>query len=154
MANGIPLGLVLGASPAFNTTKKIVLPRAGDGSAAGEPAISTANAPFVTPAYEAPEQLDGKLVAEVKAVFVERVSHAGGIMTPGPEERVYTGDRGALLGAPRSFDRSQQFFLPVRAGLKTAHSRIPALSYGVRYAIGKVILGFGGSLMVRLIGPG
>jgi putative transport protein len=37
--------------------------------------------------------------------------------------------------------------------LESAHSRIPALSYGVGYALGNVVLAIGGTLIVMLIGP-
>jgi putative transport protein len=40
------------------------------------------------------------------------------------------------------------------AVLEAANSRVPALSYGITYALGNVILALGGSLIVKVIGAG
>ena len=38
--------------------------------------------------------------------------------------------------------------------LEAAESRVPALSYGVGYALGNVLLALGASVIVRILGPG
>ena len=37
--------------------------------------------------------------------------------------------------------------------IEASRSRVPALSYGVGYSLGNVMLALGGSLMVSIIGP-
>lgn len=58
---------------------------------------------------------------------------------------------GVILGACAGAGTSAAALAAV---LEAARSRVPALSYGIGYALGNVLLAFLGSLIVRMIGPG
>ena len=58
---------------------------------------------------------------------------------------------GVILGACAGAGTSAP---ALGAVLEAAQSRVPALSYGITYALGNIILALGGSLIVKVIGAG
>lgn len=84
----------------------------------------------------------------VSAAIVVTVTHVVGILVGRHLLHMHPG---VILGACAGAGTSTP---ALGAVLETARSRVPALSYGVSYALGNVILAFGGSLIVRMIGSG
>ena len=91
---------------------------------------------------------DSGVALVVSAAVVVTIPHVVGILVGYYLLHMHPGIvLGACAGAGTSAPA-------LGALLETARSRIPALSYGVAYALGNVILAFGGSLIVRFIGSG
>ena len=82
------------------------------------------------------------------AALVVTVPHVVGILVGRYLLRMHPG---VVLGACAGAGTSTP---ALGAVLESARSRVPTLSYGVGYALGNVILALGGSLIVRLTGPG
>ena len=82
------------------------------------------------------------------AAIVVTVTHVVGILVGRHLLHMHPG---VVLGACAGAGTSAP---ALGAVLETARSRVPALSYGVGYALGNVILAFGSSLIVKMIGPG
>ncbi|HEU4712911.1 MAG TPA: TrkA C-terminal domain-containing protein [Pyrinomonadaceae bacterium] len=82
----------------------------------------------------------------ISAVVVVLVPHVAGILVGRYLLRLHPGIvLGACAGAGTSAPA-------LGAIVESAQSRVPALSYGVGYAIGNVLLAFGASMLVKLIG--
>ena len=88
------------------------------------------------------------LTLVVSAAIVVSVTHVVGILVGRHLLHMHPG---VVLGACAGAGTSTP---TLGAVLEAARSRVPALSYGVSYALANVILAFGGSLIVRMIGPG
>jgi putative transport protein len=84
----------------------------------------------------------------VSAIIVVIVPHVVGILLG---HYLLGMHPGIVLGACAGAGTSAP---ALGAVLETAHSRVPALSYGVGYALGNVVLALGGSLIVIIIGSG
>jgi len=86
------------------------------------------------------------LVASAAVVVV--VTHVVGMLVGRYLLRMHPGIvLGACAGAGTSTPA-------LGAVLEAAESRVPALSYGVGYALGNVVLALGASVIVRILGPG
>lgn len=82
----------------------------------------------------------------ISAFVVVLVPHVAGILVGRYLLRLHPGIvLGACAGAGTSAPA-------LGAIIERAQSRVPALSYGVGYAIGNVLLAFGASMLVKLIG--
>ena len=86
------------------------------------------------------------LVLIPSAVVIVVIPHVLGILVGRYLLRIHPG---VLLGACAGAGISTPSLSSL---IQTARSRVPALGYGVGYALGNVMLALGGSLMVRIIG--
>ena len=88
------------------------------------------------------------LLLIVSAAIVVVITHVVGILVGRYVLRMHPGlVLGACAGAGTSAPA-------LGAVIEAAESRVPALSYGVGYALGNVVLALGASVMVKIIGPG
>lgn len=86
------------------------------------------------------------LVASAAVVVV--VTHVVGMLAGRYLLRMHPG---VVLGACAGAGTSAP---ALGAVLEAAESRVPALGYGVGYALGNVVLALGASVIVRILGPG
>lgn len=88
------------------------------------------------------------LLLLLSAVVVVIVPHIVGMLIGRYLLRLHPG---IVLGACAGAGTSSS---GLSAVIETARSRVPALSYGLGYALGNVILALGASLIVKVVGPG
>jgi putative transport protein len=88
------------------------------------------------------------LLLIVSAAIVVVITHVVGMLVGRFVLRMHPGlVLGACAGAGTSAPA-------LGAVIEAAESRVPALSYGVGYALGNVVLALGASVMVKIVGPG